>query len=294
MAADVLLYNSLNETIKLASIQLAQTEASIAAADAQLQAAAALRVGLPANAGPNQAGLWCLIPTLPASGASWTGGISVCDTSGYYRCGSSCTWTVPGGVTCARFQIWGAGAGTGYGCCCAFTPFGGTGAYASVIMPVTAGNSYTLCSGCAYCCCATAGGNGNCVNGCPSYVTGTGLTNFCAEGGEASIYCQALTRCQYQNTTGQSVPNQICRFLGGCICDNNSVCWHPTIQGGGQGGIGAPGGYYDLGIPVISSCRTFKGSATVGTVYGIRGSFGGIKVNCNGSIWPERVSKLPP
>jgi hypothetical protein len=35
---------------------------------------------------------------------------------------------------------------------------------------------------------------------------------------------------------------------------------------------------------MIASCKTFFGSATGGAVYGIRGSFGGIAVNCNGTV----------
>jgi len=213
--------------------------------------------------------MWCLIPTLPATGCAWSAGLKVCDTSGYFRSGFCCQWTVPGGVTCARFQIWGAGAGTGYGCCCSFTPFGGTGAYASVIIPVTAGNTYTLCSGCAMCCCATAGGS-HCANGCPSFVTGTNLSNFCAEGGEGALYCQLLTRCV------DGAINGYCMFLGGCICGNNSVCKQ----------ISTPFGLacFDAMFPMMSSCRTYYGSATGGTVYGIRGSFGMISTNCDNSI----------
>jgi len=220
--------------------------------------------------------MWCLIPTLPATGCAWSAGLKVCDTSGYFRAGACCQWTVPGGVTCARFQIWGAGAGTGYGCCCAFTPFGGTGAYASVIIPVTAGNTYTLCSGCALCCCATAGGT-NDTDGCPSYVTGTNLTNFCAEGGEGSLYCQLLTRCVFGSATCN-----FCTFLGGCICTNNSVCWSPYSSGRYN--------LCDNMFPMISSCKTYFGSATGGTVYGIRGSFGSIAVNYNQSM---RVQDAP-
>ena len=284
MAADVLLYNALNESNKTLITQSATLDTNIATQNGLCtQAISDIATNAPAivgNSGPNQANLWCLIPTLPATGSAWTGDLKVCDTSGYFRCGRCCEWTVPGGVTCARFQIWGAGAGTGYGCCCSFTTFGGTGAYSSVIIPVTAGDTYTLCAGCAYCCCASAGGSGQCLPGCQSFVTGTNLSNFCAQGGEGSLYCQLQTRCVCGPVAGY------CMFLGGCICNNNSVCWHDSIQsGGGQGGVGSPSGCcFDNMFPMISSCKTYFGSATGGTVYGIRGSFGSIAVNCNATI----------
>jgi len=288
MAADVLLYNALNESNRFLINANATLDTNIAAQNALCTTAlnqiasggVGLSTSLIQNAGPNQANLWCLIPTLPATGTAWTDGLKVCDTSGNFRCGATCSWTVPAGVTCARFQLWGAGAGRGYGCCCAFTPFGGTGAYASVIIPVTAGDSYTICAGCAFCCYMTPGGsNVNGQPGCPSYVTGTGLSNFCAEGGEASLYCELLTRC----ICGISQA-AYCMFLGGCICSNGSVCWHGDIAGGGQGGAGSPACCFDNMFPMISSCKTYYGSATSGTVYGIRGSYGSIAVNCNTSI----------
>lgn len=296
MSLDVLTYNALNADIKPLRTTVAAQETCIVNTNSSITAVnttigqvdaccqtllgqiAANASNIVANAGPNQAHMWCLIPELPATGGSWTGGVLVCDDSNLWNCGRTCTWTVPNGVTCARFQIWGAGAGTGFTCCCGFTPFGGTGAYASVIMPVSAGWSYTLCAGCALCCCATAGGT-NDTDGCASWVQGCNLSNFCAEGGEGSIFCQSLVRC-----LSGVVNNSNCVFLGGCICNNNSVCFGPAIQGGGQGGLGVPSCCFDAYYPMISSCKTFFGSATGGTVFGIRGSFGGIGLNCNGTV----------
>lgn len=278
MAADVLLYNALNEINRCLITQNATLDTNIATQNSLCTTAQnTINTNAPAlvaNSGPNQANMWCLIPTLPATGCSWTTGLQVCDSSGFLRCGVCCAWTVPGGASCARFQIWGAGGMGGYGCCCAFAPFGGTGAYASVIIPVTPGDTYTLCAGCAFCCCACAGGSGNNVAGCASFVTGTGLTNFCAEGGESDLYCQMVTRCTHGSALGY------CMFLGGCICSNNSVCWNTE----GQGAIGAPACCFDNMLPMISSCKRHYGSATSGTVFGIRGSYGSIAVNCNGII----------
>jgi len=274
MAADVLLYNALNEANKGLITQNTTLDANIAAQNALCTTAQnTINTNIPlivGNAGPNQANMWCLIPTLPATGCAWTSGFSVCDTSGNFRCGACCAWTVPGGATCARFQLWGAGAGSGSACCCGFSPIGGTGAYASVIIPVTPGDIYTLCAGCAFCCYACRAQND--ADGCPSFVTGTGLTNFCAEGGEGSKYCEVLTRCSFGASTCAT-----CMFLGGCLCNSGSdVCWNTP-----QAGIGA-----DLVniYPMISSCKTYFGSATSGTVYGVRGSFGYISVNYSGIL----------
>jgi hypothetical protein len=274
MTADVLFYNALNESNRDILTQVTTLETNIGiqtslciAAINQIATNTPIMVG---NAGPNQANIWCVIPTLPATGCPWTSGFSVCDTSGNFRCGACCAWTVPGGATCARFQLWGAGAGTGSACCCGFSPIGGTGAYASVIIPVTPGSTYTLCAGCAFCCYACRGQND--ADGCPSFVTGTGLTNFCAEGGEGSIFCELKTRCQI----GADVCN-FCTYLGGGVCNTGTdVCWIPYSI--------IPASTFDNEYPMIASCKTYFGSATSGVVYGVRGSFGSISVSCDGQI----------
>ncbi len=160
---------------------------------------------------------WNCIPT----GDGWIGGIKVCDATGYYRCGCSCTWTVPSGITCARFQLWGAGGGSSASRNYGDSPFGSTGAYASAIMPVTAGQSYTICAGCAYCCYATYGSYGR-VGGCPSWVQGPGLCHFCAEGGQGNLRNRNAmmgSRYQYRFT------DQCCGDAGGCLCEyGNHVC----------------------------------------------------------------------
>jgi hypothetical protein len=178
----------------------------------------------PWNANPCDTALWAQIPRL-------TGGTSfnVCDTSGYYRCNASCTWTVPAGATIAQFQLWGSGSGTSPGCCCSGSPFGDTGSYTTAIMPVTAGQQYVLCSGCAYCCCAYSGGGHNSASGQPSYVTGPGITTLCAvgavAGGLGQIYCTIVDLWQLG-------AHGCCRWAaagqtsaGSCICNNGSYCF---------------------------------------------------------------------
>ena len=98
------------------------------------------------------------------------------------------------------------------------------------------------------------------------------MTNFCAEGGEGNKFCELLTRCQL----GASVCN-LCLYLGTCICNaGTDMCWSVTTPNNG--------GCFANIYPMISSCKTYFGSATSGTVFGIRGSFGYIATNNYGSI----------
>jgi len=176
-------------------------------------------------------GYWSCIPSL--TGASQ--GFKVCDTSTQFNCGATCTWTVPSGVTRARFQLWGAGGGANKApCCCGDAPFGSTGAYASVIIPVTAGCSYVICSGCAFCCFGSTTSGAQRIPGCPSWVTGPGLCNFCANGGQGALghwmsaYGGSLSGPCYLGTlncTGQSICNQ-----GGDTCMTGSCSSGGIIQ----------------------------------------------------------------
>jgi len=143
----------------------------------------------------------------------------VYDTSGNFRCGSSCTWTVPSGVTKIQFQLWGPGASMSGGRCCGGNPYGMYGAYATTIIDAVEGCQYTICGGCSYCCYAycTTQNSGYCS--CPSYVTGYGLTNFCAKGAKSGLFQQM---CLLHG-------NSCCRFQakgnsqsGPCICSTGS------------------------------------------------------------------------
>ena len=140
---------------------------------------------------------WTALPMLNQT--TLAGALVVGHNNNYAGCGATCTWTVPAGTSKAQFQIWGAGAnGTGAECCGFGLP-GANGAYASIIIDVTPGDEYSLVAGCALCCCihygAISGWNKfsciavnaisdpDAIRACASYVTGNGLTNFCAEGG---------------------------------------------------------------------------------------------------------------
>ena len=270
MAIDVLTYNALqenNQELKQELADLTEQVDTISGGGGG---------GAPAGANPNtlaiveyssmlQANQWCRIPENPTEG-SWTNGFKVCDATGYYRCGCNCTWTVPGGTTCVRFQMWGAGGGSTESRCCMFSPVGDTGAYQSIIMPVTSGNSYTMCAGCAHCCYAGSDGY-NQQRGNPSYIQGPGLTNFCVEGGWSScIYKQICDRNdQYFPSKGISC---CCNWLNGCICRSGAtVCsadWETP-------GLGYPDGYYATYMPWLACQVCALGSATTGDIWRIRG-----------------------
>ena len=212
------------------------------------------------NSDPTNTANWSIIPLIENP----TGCLCVVDTaSGYFRCGASCTWTVPAGTSKVQFQMWGAGAGTANGKCCAGTPFGSTGAFASVIIDAVPGCSYTLCAGCAYCCYACCD-SANVTAGCPSYVQGFGLTGVCAEGGTSNIACRmknlhggSYSQCRWR---GEGSSEQ----SGPCICCNGSwYCFDNSCATCGT-------------IPFIPDPdRKHRGTATSGTVYGLPSVAGG-------------------
>ena len=208
---------------------------------------------------PADSSNWSLLPLLqnPA------GCLCVYDSaSGYLRCGVGCTWTVPAGATKAQFQLWGPGASTMNGQCCAGSPSGENGAYATVIISVTPGDSYTLCAGCAACCYGycTEGYN---ICGSPTYVTGPKLTGLCADSGFSRISCGMkdlhgnLQECRWR---GEGSNYQ----SGSCICGSGS--WYCFDNSCATCGI----------VPLIAATeQTYHGEAEGATVYGLPGIWGG-------------------
>jgi len=99
-----------------------------------------------------------------------------------------CRWCVPCGVTKVTFEIWGGGGGGAGACCCMSGIPGTTGAYSRKTLTypdIEGGYCYSMCV-------ATATSNTNSfrgVRGCTTYITGPGLSNFCAEGGYGGCSC---------------------------------------------------------------------------------------------------------
>jgi|TARA_B110000116_G_scaffold127259_1_gene110284 hypothetical protein len=121
-------------------------------------------------------------------------------------------WTVPAGTKTVMFEVW-SGGGAGAGHCC-------QGCYCDMASCASQGGTYvnkTLCKeaghfidGTVYDICAGDGGNSNngtgcwtaCCDaprGCASYVTGSGLNNFCAPGGRGgyNLYCTCRCNMNY-------------------------------------------------------------------------------------------------
>ena len=224
---------------------------------------------------------WANIPSLNTV----DGSIKVCDVSAsacanQLRCGATCTWTVPAGVTTARFQVWGAGAGSHNMCCWGGGMFGGSGAYASVILPVTPGAVYTTCAGCAYCCFMQSAGP-TAGAGSASWVTGPGLCNFCADGGESNMYCMLLRHydaaggyCVLMNPSTADDKAARGTVYGWCMCDGGGWCWSNTCSGRNS-------------LPFITSCRTWYGCLTAPTkgchfVIGAPGMFNSVNMGGGG------------
>jgi len=203
---------------------------------------------------PFRTAFWSCIP----AGSGWTGGIRVCRCAGnpIFNYGSCCAWTVPGGATCARFQIWGAGGGSGAAGCCGGSVFGSTGAYASVIIPVSAGQVYTLCAGCAFQCFPTRLSGTGRFPGCPSFVLGTGLSNFCANGGQGRMGT-------WMQMYGRRNPRRLANVAwnyGWCLCGQGTYFCAATSNSRSNGEI-----------PYVAGASYFGSTTNNSLVYGIRG-----------------------
>jgi len=100
--------------------------------------------------------------------------------------GHQCNWTVPADVKGIKFEMYGGGASGWGACCCMMVGIpGGAGGYIVKHLNeedghFTAGSSvYSICSAGTGCCYPGSSiGRGH-----TSYVTGPGLSNFCAIGG---------------------------------------------------------------------------------------------------------------
>ena len=164
-----------------------------------------------------------------SGGAISTDILKVCDADWKYGAGpATCTWTVPAGVTRAKFQVWGAGKGSNPGCCCGGAPFGQNGAYAELTIDVTPGEEYVVCAGCScqrYCCSNTEPGNG-----CASGVTGPGISCLKADGAYCALHnCGDLNFLRVQSGFAGSAcrrfQNPYCTQSGPCWCSNGEYCY---------------------------------------------------------------------
>lgn len=125
--------------------------------------------------------------------------------------GRCCLWTVPDGVTSAKFELWsGGGGGAGQNCDinCSYGVGGAGGGWAIKSIGVNEGDQYTICAGGVYPCSNHHGCSSG--QGCSSYVIGNGLTNFCVLGGCSGTMCNGDA---WGNHNIQS-------------CSNTNICMH--------------------------------------------------------------------
>jgi hypothetical protein len=108
---------------------------------------------------------------------------------------------VPAGICCIKIELWGAGGHNVGSNTCSFSPPSGTGAYAYKYLTTTPGTCYWTNVAWTWCCHQNAGGS-NVLRHSPcrntnrdTYVTGSGLTNFCAEHGwnNGHVCCNTVT-----------------------------------------------------------------------------------------------------
>lgn len=118
---------------------------------------------------------------------------------------TDCSWTVPAGVGCVSFELWGAGGSGGARCCCDCYHQGAGGApggYSAMTIPTTPGNTYSIVVGrnsyrdsygATHPLCCGDGGTCTCV-------TGTGISCLNAGCGMAGNnncyqYCNCAACC---------------------------------------------------------------------------------------------------
>lgn len=171
----------------------------------------------------------------------------------YNVAASSQSWTVPAGVTCATFEIWGAGGAGSPSCCCTCTGGspGSGGAYSLKTIPVTPGSSYSIVvgqGGCGNMCYYNGNACGCC--GFPTYVTGASLTNFCAEGGQGGYWCNSVPVAVAPSAYGGDI-----NLKGVTGAKVNGCCWYGCggMQAGGASPFGGGFQWHPYGIGSVSS-----------------------------------------
>lgn len=185
-------------------------------------------------------------------------------------------WTVPSGTSTVRFDIWGAGGNGAAAFCCMMGLDAGSGAWAyKTLTNVSAGDRYVFCLGptcCRNCqnngahCSAAYGGGCNVTDqfghdatqadqfllsgsrGATTSVTGPGLTNFCAEGGNGGVTvyrgwtsnnarCRASTGDNFQGVVSTCCTLfQMCDYTGMTDPDSASSRFRKADYYGADGG----------------------------------------------------------
>ena len=147
--------------------------------------------------------------------------------------GKCCLWTVPNGTTSIKFELLsggGPGGSAGYDYDVGIGGQGGNYTVKTITRNVAAfvnGSQYTICAAGTSDCSCDASCNMNCRHGCVSYVTGPGLTNFCAIGGMGgSTNWDVMSGCY--NCFISNVQCSLGNYNAGWV---NHVCNTPTYGG---------------------------------------------------------------
>lgn len=272
--SDLLLYATTLENNRLRDIKIAAATDAAATVDWTSVLSPSDTPGIDTDAALNPSFVtdWqTTITPLADAAASKTNQLKICDTSGYYRCGSDCAWTVPAGVSTITVQMWNPGNGSGSNCCCGGAPFGASGSFALFDLSVTAGETVVFCAGCAYCCYAEQTTPGL-VNG-HSYVCYCGSTDagrICT-----STPCNTVCRwnCDvvlsgYFSSVGcnNQLPSDSC---GPNACSGWNFCWDS--------------GNDDMYVPhIFSSCNYVVTDSAGSGMTGLLGTVYAIP-----AIWPK-------
>ena len=163
------------------------------------------------------------------------------------------------GVTTVQFEIWGGGGGGAGGCCCQQGSPGGSGAYAlktlcasDLGVDTLGGMCYLVCIGPNSQCSINCTG----CQGCKTWITGCGLSNFCADGGMSGRTCCFIFHDAHgANLTGTYGP-------GG----TGRSAWNS-------------GGCFTLD-PVSGSCYACDCACYYGADFGVAGRPGWFRVDC--------------
>jgi len=216
-----------------------------------------------------------------------SGGTGGCASTGNINIGNSAIYTVPSsGVSQILIEIWGGGGGGAAipVCSCAGgrASGGGGGGYSKILLPVTPGAQYTLCAGSGGqgggAACSTPTARACCCGnkGMTTYVTGPGLSNFCAEGGyggesKCQSTCQSLQTANGGWAYGGNL--NLRGYDGGWHSGWNPSDWCMGFNYGGGSPFGGRNMY--IGFDTCSLYSDYSATGKAGGVCGFTGNFPG-------------------
>lgn len=210
-----------------------------------------------------------------------SGGISGCGTCGP-GVGTCCLWCVPQGVSSVMIEIWGGGGGGGAApnCVCQTQGSGGGGgSYARKNLQVVSGACYTICvapggagggliggmTASAVCCCGMKGGT--------TFITGPGLSNFCAEGGYGGESRQSNASSKVSPNGGWPGTGGDLNLRGGDGGQHVGNTWINGFSWGGQAPFGGRQAY--IGYDACALYSDWGNTGYYGGVCGFVGNFPG-------------------